>query len=858
MDKIMEKSKSILKQLLVPLIICLVIGIGFAIIMLIPEKEDIEESIPVYSYVEDKGEYVLENDKLKFVLDAETTRFAVTQKDSNYTWYSNPLDADEDTLALASDKDNLKSTVIISYKTKNGVTTTFNNYNYSVTKGIYEIETGEDFIKVYYSIGETEKEFVIPPVISEERMEIFFGNMGDSEIKQIKEYYRKYDINNLKSSDNKEQLLSTYPMLENEITYIIRDGVKDYMKEKIEGYFEAAGYTFAEYQEDLALYSGGTKEEKPVFNLSVVYRIENGDLLVELPMEDIAYNPIYPITSVNVLPYMGAASIEEEGYMFVPEGGGAIINFNNGKLAQNSYYSNVYGWDYAQGKDSSVHETQTAFNVFGISNAKAKSSFICMLEDGASYANISADISGRYHNYNYVNASYSVIHAEAYDVSSKSNEPVYVFEQKVPQGSLKQRYRFVDSDDYVDMAYAYQEYLLSENEEMVKKEDTSTPVVVEVVGAVDKVQQVLGFPKSVPLPLTTYKEAYDMIDQMSQSGFENMAVKLTGWANGGVRQSVLNKVDLVSKLGSKKELQKVINYTKSCNIPFYMDGVVEFAYNSDIWEGFIAFRDAAKYASDEKVELYNFSLIWYGEETWNDSHYLLKPEKRQQMINNLKDATLKYGATGVSFRDAGNYLSADYNTKDVVTREESLRQFVESAKNIKDSGLSIMINHGNEYAVGYADYVTNMDLKGSQYTILDESIPFYQIALHSYVNYTGEAVNLAKDYQQCILESAESGASLYWVFMKEEAIILQDTLYTQYYGADFDSWYEKALDIYREYEGKLGHTFNQKIVDHKLLSEDVTVTVYEDGTKVYVNYGSYDYNGSGITVSARSYSVENP
>ena len=63
--------------------------------------------------------------------------------------------------------------------------------------------------------------------------------------------------------------------------------------------------------------------------------------------------------------------------MLVPEGGGSIIRFNKGKLAQNSYYSNVYGWDMAQGRDYLVHETRAYYGAYGI--AKGDASYLWMV-----------------------------------------------------------------------------------------------------------------------------------------------------------------------------------------------------------------------------------------------------------------------------------------------------------------------------------------------------------------------------------------------------------------------------------------------------------------------------------------------
>ena len=48
----------------------------------------------------------------------------------------------------------------------------------------------------------------------------------------------------------------------------------------------------------------------------------------------------------------------------------------------------------------------------------------------------------------------------------------------------------------------------------------------------------------------------------------------------------------------------------------------------------------------------------------------------------------------------------------------------------------------------------------------------------------------------------------------------------------------------------------QNIVNHDKLEKEVSVTTYADGTQVFVNYGSSDYNGNGVTVPARDYLVK--
>lgn len=76
------------------------------------------------------------------------------------------------------------------------------------------------------------------------------------------------------------------------------------------------------------------------------------------------------------------------------------------------------------------------------------------------------------------------------------------------------------------------------------------------------------------------------------------------------------------------------------------------------------------------------------------------------------------------------------------------------------------------------------------------------------------------------------------------------------FGADYSAWHDEMLEIYTRYNEELGHTFNQKMVGHEYVTSELTCTIYEDGTKVYVNY-SYDelQADDGTVVPARDYVV---
>ena len=92
--------------------------------------------------------------------------------------------------------------------------------------------------------------------------------------------------------------------------------------------------------------------------------------------------------------------------------------------------------------------------------------------------------------------------------------------------------------------------------------------------------------------------------------------------------------------------------------------------------------------------------------------------------------------------------------------------------------------------------------------------------------------------------------------MRETAFALQKTLYTEYYGSDYAAWHDDMIEIYTRFNTELGHIYNQEMTDHVNFTPELSCTSYEDGTKVYVNYGyTESVTSDGVTVPARDYLV---
>jgi hypothetical protein len=212
-----------------------------------------------------------------------------------------------------------------------------------------------------------------------------------------------------------------------------------------------------------------------------------------------------------------------------------------------------------------------------------------------------------------------------------------------------------------------------------------------------------------------------------------------------------------------------------------------------------------------------------------------------------------YGAENIGLEDIGNKLSGDYNPKDRVSREAVMNQQTEKMKELKESGSKLMVTGGNQYVLPYADYITDLDIDRRSVNIVDEQVPFYQIALHGLVDYSGSAINLSSDSEENILKSAETGAGLYYTYIYEKTSELQDGKYTKYYACNFDEWKDETVSLYNKFKENLGDIYNQFIVGHEQVASGVYKTTYENGKEVLVNYNYEDYNYNGTTVPQRDF-----
>jgi len=798
-------------------------------------------------------EIVLENDFLRLYFDPATAQIILFDKINETEWHSTPPDAASDNTAIPIVKDLMLSQFSLQYSDVSGVGETLYSNTQSIEKGNYSFDLVDGGLEVNYTVGNVARSFLIPVTATEERFKFYLDKFKSEDRNMVGASYRLYDINSLRTNDNRSELLSMYPDLAHQKLYILRDDTQRYMKEDMEIWFEEAGYTHEEFFEDAARQVGSAADEGPAFSLTIRYFLDGKSLIVTVPFDKIAYRQPYPLVRLDILPFFGAAGLDDEGYMFVPDGSGALIYFNNGRQNQIASNNPLYGWDEATPRDAVVIDNKAPFPVFGIH--KNGESLVCIIEEGSSYARVTADVSGRNAAYNRVYSYFDMVHGAVMDISGRSDRAVYLYENGLPAGeNISLRYTLCEQPGYVGMAKEYRSWLLNKYPHLTGRQLEGVPIAVEIIGAVNKTQHRLGIPFDLPLKLTSYIDVQNMMNDFADFGWKNAHVKFVGWFNKSYDHRVPNKINLINELGNRKDFENLAVIAERNGFILFPEADFMFVRDIRNFDGFSLYRDAARYVTRKRVEKYPYSFVWFGERIrWGKLNYLVRPEVSMNMIDSFMQDASRLGLRNIAFRNMGSRLAGDFHEKRYVSREASMRMREQQFANLSGSGNKIMVNAGFSYSVPWADIIVDMALDSQGFAINDVSVPFYQIALSGLVPYTGKAINLAEDYTMNLLKTVETGAGLYFSFIKEEVVELQETKFRQFYANEYDKWAGDANRLYQQFSTDFAGVYGQEIVDHRILANGITETEYRNGTVVYVNMNEnrYEVVRAGLTRRGR-------
>lgn len=792
---------------------------------------------------------ILQNDKFILYFNEENAEIALQDKTFNNIWYSNPSDKlESETLLAGTVKDALRAQFSVEYYDYSNNLCSMDSYNHSVVYGNTTHKLNTDTLSVTYLVGKNTVTLSdIPQQISKNRFEDFVSRLSDEDAKSLKSFYKLMSIKG-KSDEVKETYKEQYPNIVNNDIYIVNTASSFYLS-KVKSLFEKAGYT----SEDLHIDNTEnmiTEEQDRSVNFTVVldYRLDENGLNVTIDKKKIKCDKEIIISKITLLKTFGCGSIDDGGYLMVPDGCGSLIYFNNGKT-NGSFSMRVYGDD--TGISSSTHyryDEKASLPVFGIKNNK--SALVGIITEGSSYATINASTSG---NENSFNCAYVSFIATSIDkiTLGKSSE-IISGETKPYDGNLTISYRPIidETEDYIGMAKTYRKHLI--NSGIISKKETENLFLADFICGVPVEKNVFGLPIKTIESLTSFAEIQRCTEELLNYNLRNVSIKAEGCFNNGLEQQYLNKIKIPKKVGNKSDLKKLSNYLEENNIEFYPQAYLTTFFSGG---GFNSRKMNIRGIDKDISVNYEYDYLSRYRRFNNRFIYQLSPMLLKKEIQTLLKDDIYNLNINLALSDVSEVLCSDFSDKQYSNREESLDNITDILETISKTK-KLLVSNPNEFALSTASVVSDLPLEDSCFKCCDESIPFYQTVLRGYVNYTSKPLNYEDDYTYSYLKSVEYGSGMQFVFSNHPSSTLKNSDYNYINKNILPKGFKNVVSDFNKADEALKLVDGCEISSHKKISQNLYRTVYENGVSIIVNYNNTDITVGNITVKAADFALE--
>lgn len=787
-----------------------------------------------------------ENDKLKLYTNIKTTEVAVYDKRSGVITYSNPVDRVNDGIANGQNKVGLNSQFMLTYYDSGMTQINMYNYDFSVEREQYETKSIKDGIRYTYLCGNLDSPTgLIPPFITEARLkEKILSKLSEREAKTIRSSF-------VESESVKGFLELTRGAQSSKIGM-----------QKMKKMIEKAGYTQQDFDEDAAAAAGGALPERTTFTIPLEYRLSEDKLIVTIPADRIVETGGGKLGNIDLLSFFGAGSSKENGYLFVPNGSGSLIYFNNGKKAErfNQY---IYGMDDTARGWTVVEETEkTRIPVYGIKHEN--SAVFAEITGGDTLANILAQVSGNTNSYNYVYPSFELRGATRVSVLGVEgmNADLPTLEKKIYDTDLTISYSFLGEKDasYSGMANYYRNELIRRGELAGKEKEAAIPFYLDILGGVKMEKSVMAVPYLGVYPMTTFDEAGIIAESFFDKNITNLRVNYEGWFNGGYYHDVPKSVKVESKLGGRKGLKGLNKKLTGAGARLYGDVAFQkVTWESDhynyklesakIYEGY-----PVTFGMVNPATLREDNSLGYDENMYN----VLSPKYLGRYISKFLSDYKKLNLSGICLRDLGDEISSDKKRTQIINRQEAKQIILSQLSRLDSSIGSLMMKSPNAYAWAYTTDIINAPAGDNPFYIVDEEIPFYQMVIHGSIDYTAGAINLSDSYdkQTVILRLVEFGSAPHFILTYEDSSRMKYSALKDMYSTQYKTWLSDAADIYRKTNDALKYVANSKIIEHKKLNKGVKKITYDNGVMIYINSNNTDITADHINIPAMSYVCE--
>lgn len=583
------------------------------------------------------------------------------------------------------------------------------------------------------------------------------------------------------------------------------------------------------------------------FQLTVCLDISDGNLTVTVPESSITEpeDGSLVLENLYLYPFLGATyGMEVPGYLFVPDGCGALVRMDSLHEDRSAAYSKrVYGpengiGDYIPKLSSSMLNPaeQIYMPVFGIVQEENVSALFGIIQSGAEYSFVEGYAYGKELPTNMITAKF--VYRETYSrYLNQAGTTLITNQPERNSFDAQLRFSFLSGDqaNYSGMASTYQQYLV-ENGVLTAPEaqQDSIPMSVEILFS-EQQAELVGTSTVV---MTTIDQANQMLDELQEQGIGKINVVARGYNKDGASNAAPADGDFNTEVANAAEWTA---FVERC-----AEEGIEVAFFTDVvrgYEGSGSFnvrKDVASNVNELQLRAYK-----------NGVFYLLAPKVVAQ---NLANAARDLGQTGAQMLvlDAvGNNLYSSWNKHHTNTRTETMEIFA----GLSVEGMKLGFYTPSAYVWQNADQIYEVRSSHSGYMVFSDTVPFMQMVLKGYVDYYAGPSNFNADRQKELLQMIEHGSYPSWIVTGENSLVLLDTPSAWLYTSEFNVWKGEMVSEYNYVAQALNQVLGARIVNHETLDDGIVQVTYDNGITIVINYTQRAFARGSIYVKAMDFSV---
>ena len=824
-----------------------------------------------------------------------------------------------------TEKAKLLSQVMIKYS-ENDKDSEMNSFKDAAANNQIVVKNIRGGVRAEYTVGREEVIYLVPRVIRATKFDalkeqIATNSMTIRDSKTFDAFFILKDLNdNTLAETTKKLMEKEYPITKEFAIRVCEPGISTQELIRLEKLVKSyTDYDYDQLEADHAETEYTNSDDvPPLFKLALEYRVEDGNITIRINAGNIRFDSsVYKLSDVLILPYGGAADVNNQGYLFTPNGSGSVLRFSDLPKTFTSTDS-LYGQDFAYHSVSGENKEVSRLPVFGVYQKVEKDSkreeqqpvidpetgepvvdeegnvvtetvtvdvpleiaYLAVIEEGDSLAKVNISYGGVVHNYATVYTSFNPRPKDSYildgGISAGTNAMWTVESKRKYTGNFKLRLFILDGTEdgdvaengadaeksISDMAAAYRGYLVREGvlTEIKDVNKDNVPLYLETLGALKTTKTVLGVPVDTTEALTSFEDDITILEQLrNESNINNIKLILNGWFNGGLIPEIPTSIEIEECLGDEEGFEKLISYAKEHNgVSVFPNFEFTMAFSDGMFDDFSPSDDLSQTIDERSAFMREYDPVW---QCFLTSNYgVVSPSFFKKLYEKANEDYSKYNVGAISLGTMGRYLSSDFNNDDPLTREDSKELVIQLLDKVSKDYDKVLVQAGNKYTLPYVSDIIELPLDDSRFMYSYATVPFMSMVLHGYKEYAGTALNLAGDYNYQILKSIESGAAPYFVVAKNNTSKLKEYNYSivsKYYSVRYSIWVKDIVTAYAEINDALKDVQDSEFKKHSFMNNDGTVvyTEYENGVGFYINYNNFDFEieGTDIKVPANGY-----